>query len=47
MVEQMNLLSLVLPKALQFLGGGWFVVHAIGILGVGYLGYKLGRAKQS
>ena len=47
MVEHINLLLVTLPRALQFLNGGWFVVHAIGIVVVGYLGYKLGRAKQS
>jgi len=47
MVEHMNLLSVVLPGALQFLNGGWWVVHFIGIGVVGYLGYKIGRAKQS
>jgi len=47
MVEHMNLLLVVLPRALQFLNGGWFVVHVIGIGVVGYLGYKIGQAKQS
>jgi hypothetical protein len=47
MVEHINLLLLVLPKLLQFPNGGWFVVHVIGIGAVGYLGYKIGQAKQS
>jgi len=47
MVERMNLLLVVLPRALQFLNGGWFVVHVIGIGVVGFLGYKIGQAKQS
>ena len=47
MVENINLLLVVLPRTLQFLNGGWFLVHAIGILVVAYLGYKVGRLKQS
>jgi hypothetical protein len=47
MVEHINLLLVVLPRALQFLNGGWFLVHFIGIGVVGYIGYKIGRLKQS
>ncbi len=47
MVEHMNLLLVVLPRVLQFLNGGWWVVHIIGIGAVGFLGYKIGQAKQS
>jgi len=47
MAEYMNLLSVVLPRAFQFLNGGWWFVHLIGIGVVGYLGYKLGRLRQS
>ena len=47
MFEHTNLLLVVLPVTLQFLNGGWFVVHIIAISVVGYLGYKLGRLKQS
>ena len=47
MVVNMNLLSVVLPSTLQFLHGGWFAVHAIAIAVVFYLGYKVGRARQS
>jgi hypothetical protein len=47
MVEHLNLLLVVLPRALQFLNGGWWVVHVIGIGVVGYLGYKVGQAKQN
>jgi len=47
MAEYMNLLSVVLPRTLQFLNGGWWLVHLIGIGVVGYLGYKLGRLRQS
>jgi hypothetical protein len=47
MVERINLLLVVLPRAFQFLNGGWFLVHLIGIGVVGFLGYKIGRLKQS
>jgi hypothetical protein len=47
MVEYINLLLVALPRVLQFLHGGWFVVHIIGIGVVGYLGYKIGQMKQS
>jgi hypothetical protein len=47
MVEYMNLLLAALPETFQFLHGGWFVVHIIGIAVVGYIGYKIGRLKQS
>ena len=43
----MNLLLVVLPSALQFLNGGWFVVHVIGIGAVAFLGYKIGQARQN
>jgi len=47
MVEHTNLLLAALPETLQFLHGGWFVVHIIGISLVAYLGYKLGRMRES
>jgi hypothetical protein len=47
MVEHTNLLLVVMPESLQFLHGGWFIVHIVGIAVVGYLGYKLGRIKES
>jgi hypothetical protein len=47
MVEHTNLLLVALPESFQFLHGGWFVVHIIGISVVFYLGYKLGRMKQT
>ena len=47
MVEHTNLLLVVMPVSLQFLHGGWFIVHIIGISVVGYLGYKFGRVKES
>ncbi len=47
MVEHTNLLLVVVPESLQFLHGGWFIVHIIGILVVGYIGYKLGRMKET
>ena len=47
MVVHTNLLLVVLPESLQFLHGGWFVVHIIAIAVVFYLGYKLGRMKES
>ncbi|MGA2322895.1 MAG: hypothetical protein ABSG22_03510 [Sedimentisphaerales bacterium] len=47
MVEHTNLLLVALPESFQFLHGGWFVVHIIGIAVVAYLGYKLGRMKES
>jgi len=42
-----NFLLLAMPESLQFLHGGWFVVHIIAISVVGYLGYKLGRMKET
>lgn len=42
-----NLLLVALPVSFQFLHGGWFVVHIIGISVALYLGYKLGRMKES
>ena len=47
MVEHTNLLLVALPETFQFLHGGWFLVHIIGISVVGFLGYKLGRIKES
>ncbi len=47
MAETMNLLLVVVPRAFQLLNGGWWAVHVIGIGVVGYLGYKVGQAKQS
>jgi hypothetical protein len=47
MVEYMNLLSVALPRSFQFLHGGWFLVHLIGIAVVGFIGFKIGRLKQS
>ena len=47
MVVPMNLLSVVLPANFQFLHGGWFLVHFIGIAVVGFIGFKIGRIKQS
>ena len=47
MVEHTNLLLVALPESLQFLHGGWFVVHIIAISLVGYFGYKFGRMKES
>jgi hypothetical protein len=47
MFEHTNLLLVALPVSLQFLHGGWFVVRIIGIAVVGYLGYKLGRMKET
>jgi len=47
MVEHTNMLLVVVPVSLQFLHGGWFVVHIIAISVVGYIGYKLGRMKES
>jgi hypothetical protein len=47
MVEHTNLLLVALPESFQFLHGGWFVVHIIAIAVVSYIGYKLGRMKQS
>jgi hypothetical protein len=42
-----NQMLAALPVSFQFLHGGWFVVHIIGISVVAYLGYKLGRMKES
>ena len=47
MAEYMNLLLVALPRSFQFLNGGWFVVHLIGIALVGFIGYKIGLIKQS
>ncbi len=47
MLENTNLLLVALPETLQFLHGGWFVVHFFGICIFVYLGYKLGRIKES
>ena len=47
MFEHTNLLLAALPETFQFLHGGWFVVHIVGIVVVGFLGFKLGRVKQS
>ncbi len=47
MVEVMNLLLVALPKSFQFLNGGWFLVHFIGIAAVGFMGFKIGRMKQT
>ena len=47
MFEHTNLLLVALPETLQFLNGGWFVVHIIAIAVVGFIGYKLGRMKDS
>jgi hypothetical protein len=47
MVGHMNLLSMVVPETLQFLNGGWFLVHIVAICVVGFIGYKVGQAKKS
>jgi hypothetical protein len=47
MFEHTNLLLVTLPVSLQFLHGGWFLVHIIAIAMIGYLGYKFGRMKET
>jgi hypothetical protein len=47
MVGHMNLLSMALPETLQFLNGGWWAVHIVAICVVGFIGFKVGQAKQS
>jgi len=47
MVEHINLLLVALPKSFQFLSGGWFLVHFIGIAVIGFIGFKIGRMKQT
>ena len=47
MVEHTNLLLVALPVSFQFLHGGWFFVHLVGIVVVGFIGYKIGRLRES
>lgn len=36
---------MVLPEGLQFLNGGWWVVHAMAVLLMYQFGYARGRAE--
>jgi hypothetical protein len=45
-MEQMALLALVeLPETLGFLHPGWFLVHAVAIVVLFYIGYLMGKRK--
>jgi hypothetical protein len=45
-MEQMALLALPeLPETFGFLHPGWFVVHAVAIVVVFYVGYLMGKKK--
>ena len=46
-MEHTNFLSMVLLGAVQFLGGGWWTIHIVAIIVVGFIGYKVGRMKES
>jgi len=47
MVANTSFLSMVVPETFQFLNGGWFLIHIVGIFVVGFIGFKIGQARKS
>jgi hypothetical protein len=46
MIGHMNLLSMALPEAFQFLNVGWWAVHIVAICLVGFIGFKIGQTQK-
>jgi hypothetical protein len=46
MAVNINLLSMVLPEAFQFLNIGWWAVHIVAICVVGFISFKIGQSQK-
>jgi hypothetical protein len=42
-----SVLAVELPGALEFLNWGWWILHVVGIVVVGWIGYTIGRKKSA